>query len=48
MAKKFKLSEVAKDLNMSAKDLIGFLEEKTGGKKSSSSSSSAQSSGQVP
>ena len=38
MAKKFKLSEVAKDLNMSAKDLIGFLEEKTGGKKSSSSS----------
>ena len=38
MAKKFKLSEVAKDLNMSAKDLIGFLEEKTGSKKSSSSS----------
>ena len=32
MAKKFKLSEVAKDLNMPSKELAAFLEERFGGK----------------
>lgn len=38
MAKKIKISEAAKDLKLSAKELAAFLEEKVGGKKTSSSS----------
>ncbi|MCR5718776.1 MAG: translation initiation factor IF-2 [Oscillospiraceae bacterium] len=38
MAKKIKISEAAKDLRISAKELAAFLEEKFGGKKTTSSS----------
>ena len=38
MAKKIKISEAAKDLKLSAKELAAFLEEKFGGKKTTSSS----------
>ena len=38
MAKKVKISEAAKDLKLTAKELAAFLEEKVGGKKTSSSS----------
>ena len=38
MAKKIKISEAAKDLKLSAKELVAFLEEKTEGKKTTSSS----------
>ena len=37
MAKKIKLAEAAKDLQMSSKELAAFLEEQTGSKKNSSS-----------
>ncbi|MBQ4465173.1 MAG: translation initiation factor IF-2 [Oscillospiraceae bacterium] len=42
MAKKIKISEAAKDLKISAKELAAFLEEKVGGKKTSSSSMSEE------
>ena len=38
MAKKIKISEAAKDLKITAKELAAFLEEKFGGKKTTSSS----------
>ena len=42
MAKKIKVSEAAKDLQLSAKELLAFLEEHGSGKKTTSSSVSEE------